>query len=166
MTSKIPVRGGRKGQRHRATPEDLRTYEVTPASEVTVTQADGTVQTRAARASRAAAPTALRRGPAVCAMCGDPIEGKVWVSREQGPCRGKPVHPECEKKAVATEGVRRRKNSKKRAGPTRPKPLSLVEENRRLFASQDRIRQQARERAATAKQQPPPTTPEKSSLDS
>ncbi|MFE7357437.1 hypothetical protein ACFU8Q_30875 [Streptomyces sp. NPDC057543] len=134
MTSEIPVRGGRKGQQHRATPDDLRSYTVSPASPVTVTRADGSTETRAAKAARKATPAPRRRGPAVC---GDPIEGKVWVSREQG-SRGKPVHPVCEKKAQAFTAERRAAKQKERAA--KPKRLSLTEENRRLFAEQDRIR--------------------------
>lgn len=83
-------------------------------------------------------------GPAVCAMCADPIEGKVWVSREQGPSRGKPVHPDCEKKAQAFIKERRATKQKERAA--KPKRLSLTEENRRLFAEQDRIRELRRQR--------------------
>ncbi|MFV5998538.1 hypothetical protein ACNPQM_40865 [Streptomyces sp. NPDC056231] len=141
MTSEIPVRGGRKGQQHRATPDNLRSYTVSPASPVTVTvtRADGSVETRAAKTARKATPAPQRRGPAVCAMCGDPIEGKVWVSREQGPSRGKPVHPACEKRAQSVPAARREAKQKERAA--KPKRLSLVEENRRLFAEQDRIRE-------------------------
>lgn len=84
MTSKIPVRGGRKGQQHRATPDDLRSYTVSPASPVTVARADGSTETRAAKAARETTSALRRRGPAVCARCADPIEGKVWVSRELG----------------------------------------------------------------------------------
>ncbi|MGV9351603.1 hypothetical protein ACWDSD_44320 [Streptomyces spiralis] len=149
MTSKIPVRGGRKGQQHRATPDDLRSYTVSPASPVTVTRADGSVETRAAKAARKTTPAPRRRGPAVCAMCADPIEGKVWVSREQGPSQGKPVHPDCEKRAQAATAARREAKQKDRA--TQPKRLSLVEENRRLFAEQDRIRELRRQKSQPKK---------------
>ncbi|QUW84005.1 hypothetical protein SMIR_36685 [Streptomyces mirabilis] len=145
MTSKIPVRGGRKGQQHRAAPDDLRSYAVTPASPVTVTRPDGSVETRAPKTARKASPAPRRRGPAVCAMCADPIEGKVWVSRELGPCRGKPVHPECAKKAQAVTADRREAKQKERAA--KPKRASLVEENRRLFAEQDHIRELRRRRS-------------------
>ncbi|MET8816437.1 hypothetical protein ABZW47_31105 [Streptomyces sp. NPDC004549] len=138
MNSKFPVRGGRKGQQHRATPDDLRSYTVTPASPVTVTRTDGSTQIRAAKPPRQAAPAPRRRGPAVCAMCADAIEGTVWVSREQGACRGKPVHPDCEKRSRAATQARR--EAKKRAKAARG--LSLAEENRRLLAAQDRIRKQ------------------------
>ncbi|AEY94387.1 hypothetical protein SHJG_p272 (plasmid) [Streptomyces hygroscopicus subsp. jinggangensis 5008] len=143
MTSKIPVRGGRKGQQHRATPDDLRSYTVSPASPVTVTRADGSVETRAAKAARKTTPAPRRRGPAVCAMCADPIEGKVWVSRERA-SRGKPVHPDCEKRAQAFTKERRATKAKERAA--KPKRPSLMEENRRLFAEQDRIRELRRKR--------------------
>ncbi|MFG3071941.1 hypothetical protein [[Kitasatospora] papulosa] len=141
MTSKIPARGGRKGQQHRATPDDLRLYTVSPASRVTVTRADGSTDTRAAKAARKATSAPRRRGPAVCAMCGDPIDGKVWVSREQG-SRGKPVHPACEQKALAFTAERRA--AKQQTQAATPKRVSLVEENRRLFAQQDRIREMRR----------------------
>ncbi|MGW3820494.1 hypothetical protein [Streptomyces sp. NPDC005046] len=78
-------------------------------------------------------------------MCGDPIEGKVWVSREQGPSRGKPVHPACEQKAKAFTAERREAQQKERAA--KPKRSSLVEENRRLFAEQDRIRELRRQQS-------------------
>ena len=146
MTSKIPVRGGRKGQQHRATPDDLRSYTVSPASPVTVTRADGSTETRAAKAARETMPAPRRRGPAVCAMCGDAIEGKVWVSREQV-SRGKPVHPDCENKAKAFTAERRAAKQKARAA----KPLSLAQENRRLFAEQDRIRELRRKQNQSKK---------------
>ncbi|MET9388455.1 hypothetical protein ABZY09_47755 [Streptomyces sp. NPDC002928] len=149
MASEIPVRGGRKGQQHRATPDDLRSYTVSPASPVTVTRADGSVETRAAKTARKTTPAPRRRGPAVCAMCGDPIEGKVWVSREQGPSRGKPVHPDCEKKAQSVTAARRETKQQELAG--KPKRLSLVEENRRLFAEQDRIRELRRQQSQPKK---------------
>ncbi|MEU3760972.1 MULTISPECIES: hypothetical protein [Streptomyces] len=82
-------------------------------------------------------------------MCGGPIEGKVWVSREQGPARGKPVHPECEKKAQALVAERRAAKQKERAA--NPKRLSLKEENRRLFAEQDHIRELRRQQSQPKK---------------
>ena len=85
----------------------------------------------------------------MCAMCADPIEGTVWLSREQGPCRGKPVHPECEKKARAVTAARREAKPKERSA--KPKRESLVEENRRLFAEQDRIRELRRQRSQPKK---------------
>lgn len=149
MTNKIPVRGGRKGQQHRATPDDLRSYTVPPASPVTVTRADGATETRPAKAARKTTPAPRRRGPAVCAMCGAPIEGKTWVSREQGSSRGKPVHPDCEKKAKAFTAKRRAAKQQERAA--KPQQLSLVEENRRLFAEQDRIRELRRQQSRPKK---------------
>ncbi|MFJ8314115.1 MULTISPECIES: hypothetical protein [unclassified Streptomyces] len=148
MSSKIPVRGGRKGQQHRATPDDLRSYAVAPASPVTVTRADGSVEVRPAKTAQQALTAVRRRGPAVCAMCRDAIEGKVWGSREQGSCRGKPVHPECEKKTRAFGAQRRaaKQQAKKlKAGAG----LSLAEENRWLLATQDRIRELRRQRDQT-----------------
>lgn len=38
-------------------------------------------------------------------MCADPIDGTVWISRAQGACRGKPVHPECEKPTPRTAAM-------------------------------------------------------------
>jgi hypothetical protein len=86
-----------------------------------------------------ATPAPRRRGPAVCAMCGGKITGKVWVSREQGPSRGKPVHEECEKKAAAF-AVKRRAAKQQVRQEKQGGGLSLKEENRRLLAAQDRIR--------------------------
>ncbi|MFH9955957.1 hypothetical protein ACH4OX_17325 [Streptomyces roseolus] len=147
MSSRIPRgRAGRKGQQHRATPGDLRSYDVTPASEVTVTRADGTVEVQPAKPAKKATPQPRRRGPAVCAMCGGKITGKVWVSREQGPRRGKPVHEECEKKAAAfttkCRAAKQQATQQKQDGV-----LSLKEENRRLLAAQDRIRELRRARS-------------------
>ncbi len=140
MSSRIPRgRGGKKGQQHRATPGDLRSYEVTPSSAVTVTKPDGTVEKQPARKAKAAMPTARRpsrRGPAICAMCGDPITDKVWVSREQGPARGKPVHSVCETRANARTAERKAE----KAATAASRPLSVMEENRQLFARQDEIR--------------------------
>ncbi|GGX36753.1 hypothetical protein [Streptomyces chryseus] len=147
MSSRIPRgRAGRKGQQHRAKPGDLRSYEVTPASEVTITRADGTVEQQPAKKARTvAAPSRRpkRRGPAVCAMCGDRITDAVVVSREVGPVRGKPVHGSCEDKARAFTQARRAEKAKAKAEKVAaegPK-LSLAEENRRLLARQDLIRQ-------------------------
>ncbi|MEU8543012.1 hypothetical protein AB0C52_24010 [Streptomyces sp. NPDC048717] len=147
MSSRIPRgRAGRKGQQHRATPGDLRSYAVTPASEVTVTRADGTVEIQPAKPAKKEPPRPRRRGPAVCAMCGGKITGKVRVSRESGPSRGKPVHEECEKKAAAFAPKRR--TAKQQAEQRKPDgALSLKEENRRLLAAQDRIRELRRARS-------------------
>ncbi|MEU2834999.1 hypothetical protein ABZ667_41320 [Streptomyces lavendulae] len=79
-------------------------------------------------------------------MCADPIEGKVWVSREQV-SRGKPVHPDCEKRAKAFTAEHRAAKQKERAA----RPLSLAEENRRLFAEQDRIRELRRKKSQSKK---------------
>ncbi|MFE5722804.1 hypothetical protein [Streptomyces erythrochromogenes] len=143
MSNEIPVREGRKGQQHRATPDDLRSYAVSPTSPVTVSRLDGTTASQAAKAARETAPAPRRRGPAVCAMCAGPIEGAVWVSREQGACRGKPVHPACEKKSRARWAAQR--VAKEQARKSRP--MSLVEENRLLLARQAAMREQGRTRS-------------------
>lgn len=80
-------------------------------------------------------------------MCGDQITGTVWVSRLQGPSRGKPVHEECEKKAVAFASERRSAQQKAKQEEA-DHGLSLAEENRRLLAAQDRIRELRRQRSA------------------
>jgi hypothetical protein len=79
MSRSAPRRGGRKGQSHRATPGDLRSYSVPPASAVTVTRADGSVEVLPAQPARKATTPRRPKGPPVCAMCGDPITGKVLV---------------------------------------------------------------------------------------
>ncbi|EDY48714.1 conserved hypothetical protein [Streptomyces clavuligerus] len=89
-------------------------------------------------------PGRSRRGPAVCAMCGGRIEGKAVVSGERGPSRGKPVHGSCEEKPAAFTARRREAQRAAGGGPV----LSLKEENRRLFAAQDRIRELRRQRDA------------------
>ncbi|MEV1048708.1 hypothetical protein [Streptomyces sp. NPDC049916] len=112
---------------------------MTPSSEVTVTKPDGTVEKQPARKAKAATPKARRpsrRGPAICAMCGDPITETVWVSREQGPARGKPVHSVCETRANARTAERKAEKATAAAN----RLMSLTEENRRLFARQDEIR--------------------------
>lgn len=65
-------------------------YDVAPASDVTVTRADGTTETVAAQAPKAAGTPSRCRGPLVCAFCGYPIDGRV--SRRQRGAKGKPVH--------------------------------------------------------------------------
>lgn len=86
---RIPHRGGRRGESHRATPT-LPSYDVPPASDVTVTRADGTTETVGAKQARVTAQPARQRGPLVCAFCGYPIEGRV--SRGERGAKGKPVH--------------------------------------------------------------------------
>lgn len=108
-------------------------------------RADGTLETRTAKMARETTPAPRRRGPAVCAMCGSQIEAKVWVSRERGPCRGKPVHPECEKKAQPAVAAQRPAKKARASG------ISLAEENRRLRAVQDRNRELRRQRTAPKK---------------
>ncbi|CAM5669009.1 hypothetical protein STANM337S_07045 [Streptomyces tanashiensis] len=111
-----------------------------------MTRADGTVEVQPAKPAKKATPQQRRRGPAVCAMCGGKITGKVWVSREQGPSRGKPVHEECEKKAAAFT-TKRRAAKQQTTQQKQDGALSLKEENRRLLAAQDRIRELRRARS-------------------
>ncbi|MFE2487198.1 hypothetical protein ACFXGR_28580 [Streptomyces mirabilis] len=81
----------------------------------------------------------------------DPIDGRIWVGRTGAV----PGQTECAKKAVAAAGTRRARTTKKRtAARVGPKPPSLAEENRRLFAAQDRIREQVQQRATTAAKRP------------
>ncbi|MFI0901756.1 hypothetical protein [Streptomyces sp. NPDC020983] len=86
MTNR-PGRGGRKGQTHTATPR-LRSYDVPPASEVTVTRADGSTSTVPAQRPQPSRKPARRRGPLVCAVCGYPIDKDARRRSE----RGKPAH--------------------------------------------------------------------------
>ncbi|MDX2815728.1 hypothetical protein PV410_24695 [Streptomyces sp. PA03-5A] len=65
-------------------------YDVAPAFDVTVNRNDGTTDTVAARAPKAAGAPSRHRGPLICAFCGYPIEGRV--SRSQRGAKGKPVH--------------------------------------------------------------------------
>jgi hypothetical protein len=65
---------------------------------VTVTRADGTVETQPAQ----------------------PAKGEVWVSQERGPAGGKPVHPECEKVARAFSARRREAKRRARGPEKRP----------------------------------------------
>jgi hypothetical protein len=87
-------RGGRKGQTHTATPT-LRSYDIPPASAVTITRPDGTVEVVPAQKPKTTPKpnrrTRAKRSPVVCAMCGQPITGKPARSAEQRH-RGKPVH--------------------------------------------------------------------------
>lgn len=120
-----------------------------------MTRADGTVEKQPAIAPKRTAPKPRRpkkRGPAVCAMCGEPIKGAVVVSRQVGLSKGKPVDEACEAKAKAfTQGRIAEKRARKAAAGEPPRPrLSVAEENRQLLAAQDRIRQLQRERAGQA----------------
>lgn len=93
MTRRIG-RGGRKGQTHTATPA-LRSYSVPPASAVTVTRADGTTDIVPAQKPQATQQWQPKRGPLICAICGDPTsETPTAHSTAQG-TRGKPVHRSC-----------------------------------------------------------------------
>ncbi|MFC9620023.1 hypothetical protein ACFTXM_08510 [Streptomyces sp. NPDC056930] len=108
MTRRIG-RGGRKGQTHTATPT-LRSYDVAPASDVTVTQANGTSYTVPAQSPKSTPRPSRKRGPLVCAMCGDPLNGPALFSRARG-SRGKPVHGACDPTATP-ERVKRPKPSR------------------------------------------------------
>ncbi len=125
---------------------------MTLASEVTVTRPDGTVEKQPAnkpKATPAKARRPARRGPAICAMCGYPIIGTVRVSQEQGPARGKPVHSVCEDKATSFAAEKRVRKAKAKEVPAATRSArseSLAEENRKLFARQNEIRQ--RQKAA------------------
>ncbi|MEV3926423.1 MULTISPECIES: hypothetical protein [Actinomycetes] len=135
MSNRIPRgRAGRKGQQHRATPSGLRSYEVTLASEVTITRPDGSVEIKPAAKAKKTVPQTrrpARRGPAVCAMCGYPITDAVRVSQEQGPARGKPVHGACEDKAREYTAARRALKAKAKA-VAEANGTSLAEEMRKL----------------------------------
>ncbi|MFM9697852.1 zinc finger domain-containing protein [Streptomyces europaeiscabiei] len=86
--------GGAKGQTYTATPR-LTSYTTPPASEVTVTRADGTTGTVPAQKPKKANTRAPRRprssGPLVCAFCGYAIAGGPATSSEHK-TRGKPIH--------------------------------------------------------------------------
>ncbi|MGW8364545.1 zinc finger domain-containing protein [Streptomyces wedmorensis] len=108
-------RGGRKGESHTATP-DLRMYDVPPTSAVTITRPDGTVEVVPAQKLRATKkPTrqSRKRGPLICARCGQPIAGtpEKGIKRFE---RGKPVHAAG---ACAEE---------KPIRPTKPDPASTL----------------------------------------
>lgn len=104
MTSKIPVRGGRKGQQHRAAPDDLRSYAVTPASPVTVTGAvPGQARTPGVReegAGRHGRPAGSETEGA-----GRQAEAGVPGGREPATVRGAGPHPGAAAPAQPAEGV-------------------------------------------------------------
>jgi hypothetical protein len=87
--------GGAKGQTYTATPR-LRSYTTAPASDVTVTRADGTTETVPAKkpkkASTRSPQRSRNRGPLTCAFCGYAIKGEPATSNEHK-TRGKPIHP-------------------------------------------------------------------------
>lgn len=88
-------RRGRTGQTYTASPR-LRSYDLPPASEVTILRADGSTETEPAqKPKRTPRPQRRRRpnGPLVCAICGYPIEGQAATSTEHR-TRGKPIHPQ------------------------------------------------------------------------
>ncbi|MEU9132417.1 hypothetical protein AB0D08_30640 [Kitasatospora sp. NPDC048540] len=113
MTGRIG-RGGRKGQTHTATPR-LRSHDVPPASEVTVTRPDGTTDTVPAQKARNASRPAPRRGPLVCAICGHPAKETPTLYSNARRSRGKPVHGACDPTATA-------KRPKQPPQPRQPAP--------------------------------------------
>ncbi|MFF0430335.1 hypothetical protein ACFYUJ_38985 [Streptomyces sp. NPDC004520] len=122
MTRRSGRRGGRKGQTHTATP-NLRSYDVPPASEVTVTRADGTVVTEPAKKPKETMPAPRRKGPPVCGMCGGRIEGeRVLFSWGGGSARGKPVHRRCDPKARPDRPPRSASKNKYAAPPPKRTP--------------------------------------------
>ncbi len=119
MTGRIG-RGGRKGQKHTATPT-LREYDVAPASPVTVTSADGSSRVVPAQKARIPQKPQRRRGPLICAICGEPAADSPPVYGVQGRSRGKPVHRACDPHATA------KRPQPKPAGPAKPpKPSGSV----------------------------------------
>ncbi|MDJ0347472.1 hypothetical protein QMK19_40190 [Streptomyces sp. H10-C2] len=152
-SSRVPRgRAGRKGQQHRATPTDLRSYDIPPASAVTITRADGTTEQQPALRAKAATTPSRRRGPAVCAMCGRPIKDNVRISKD-AVARGKPVHEECETKAKGAARGRIARQKAEEAGraarPLTPQQAlkeSVSQENKRLKIIQDGWRAKERER--------------------
>ena len=87
-------RRGRTGQTYTASPR-LPSYDLPPASEVTIQRPDGSTETQPAqKPKRTPRPQRRRRpnGPLVCAICGYPIEGQAATSTEHR-SRGKPIHP-------------------------------------------------------------------------
>ncbi|MET9776202.1 hypothetical protein ABZ023_18410 [Streptomyces sp. NPDC006367] len=112
--------GGAKGQTYMAAPR-LSAYSTPPASEVTVTRPDGTVETVPAQKPKKASSKTTRRsrnrGPLVCAFCGYAIEGDAHTSNEHR-TRGKPIHP---------KGKCRQEPPKR---PTKPDPASTLPRGR------------------------------------
>ncbi|MEU6331996.1 hypothetical protein ABZ851_32785 [Streptomyces sp. NPDC047049] len=104
MTGRIG-RGGRKGQTHTATPK-LRSYSVPPASEVTVTRTDGSMQILPAQKPQATQKQRPRKGPLICAMCGDPTAESPTVYSKAPRTRGKPVHASCDPTATQKRAKR------------------------------------------------------------
>ncbi|MEU6626093.1 hypothetical protein ABZ926_35750 [Streptomyces litmocidini] len=108
-------RRGRKGESRTAAP-DLRMYDVPPASAVTITRPDGTLEVvpaQKARVMKKPARQSRKRGPLICARCGQPIAGTPGkgVKRFE---RGKPVH--------ATGACAEEKPIR----PTKPDPASTL----------------------------------------
>lgn len=110
---------GRKGQTHTATPK-LRSYSVPPASAVTVTRADGTTEIVPAQKPQAAQKQRLRRGPLICAMCGDPATDSPTVYSTARGTRGKPVHASC---APSAKSERPKRPPRQRKQDLMPSPV-------------------------------------------
>ncbi|MEU9298761.1 hypothetical protein [Streptomyces sp. NPDC048266] len=72
-----------------------------------MTRADGTVVTEPAKQTKATVPARRSKGPAVCAICGYAIKGRVLYSWERGRGRNKPVHPRCDPKAARAPAASR-----------------------------------------------------------
>jgi hypothetical protein len=118
---KHPKAGGAKGQTYTATPR-LTSYITPPASEVTITRADGTTDTAPAlkpkKASTRAPRRSRNRGSLVCAFCGYAITGEAASSTEHK-TRGKPIHPKGTCPEQAPPKV-----------PTKPDPASTIPRGR------------------------------------
>ncbi|MFF4653570.1 hypothetical protein [Streptomyces sp. NPDC001380] len=124
-------RGGRRGQTHTATPR-LRSYDVSPASEVTVTQADGTTEVVPAQKSQRTPRPSRKRGPLICAMCGHPVTESPTLYSNDRWARGKPVHGACDPKATPDRPKRPSKPS-----PPRSQDLAPPAERGRLAPGAD-----------------------------
>lgn len=95
-------------------------FDLPPASDVTITRADGTVEVVPAQNPKPTKkPTrhSRKRGPLICARCGQPIAGTPGkgVKRFE---RGKPIHP---------PGACPRETPKR---PTKPDPASTLPRTR------------------------------------
>lgn len=118
MTRRIG-RGGRKGQTHTATPK-LRSYSVPPASEVTVTRVDGTMEIVPARKPQATQKQRPKRGPMICAVCGDlTTEFPTVYSTARG-TRGEPVHASCD---LSAKSERPKRPPRQRKQDLTPPPV-------------------------------------------
>ncbi|WP_228981450.1 hypothetical protein [Streptomyces sp. DH12] len=142
-------RGGRKGQTHTATPT-LRSYTTPPASAVTITRADGTVEVVPAQKPKATPKPTRRsrakRSPVVCAICGRPIKGEPARSTERW-TKGKPVHPD----GTCVKNTRKAPKTPKTtpaARSSQPRAGRTTAEERRQILGDDVIEHIHREVAA------------------